>query len=74
MNCLQCLETLGRQLTKPSAQSGAGHLLRPPGCEGTKPEALELLSQQAEPRPCNLAKLLWALRGRNLNLCDVAWD
>ena len=20
------------------------------------------------------AKLLWALRGRNLNLCDVAWN
>ena len=35
--------------------------VRPPGCKGTKPEALESLSQQAEPKPCNLAKLLWAL-------------
>jgi len=48
--------------------------VRPPGCKGTKPEALESLSQQAEPKPCNLAKLLWALPGRNLNLYDVARD
>ena len=32
--------------------------VRPPGCEGTKPEALESLSQQSEPKPCNLAELL----------------
>ena len=53
---------------------GLGTWLRPPGFEWTKPEALESLSQQDELKPCNLAKLLWALRGRNLNLCDVAWD